>query len=143
MKHLQIYENFRVKKLLWLDDIRDPHKNQEWLVFSPIEQPFEVIWVMDHDEFKNWIIKNGLPDGISYDYDLGLDKVHIKKTMSKSALKRFRKTDEYLNGADCARFLVDYCKEHDLDIPPFNIHSANKQGKVEISQILGDVSKFQ
>lgn len=142
MKHLKIYENFKVGKLLWLDDIRDPNKNPEWLVFSPIEQPFQVIWVLDYDEFKDWIIENGLPDGISFDYDLGLDKVHIKKEMSKSALKRFRKTEEYKNGADCATFLVDYCNENNKEIPPFNIHSANRQGKEIITEILGGSNKF-
>lgn len=87
-----------MKKLLWLDDIRSPFEllpgGSTWLVFSPIKSSFETYWVKSYNEFVDWIKINGLPDGICFDHDLGLDEVHEKKTMSKGALKRFRKTPE-------------------------------------------------
>ncbi len=120
-----------MKKLLWLDDIRNPFED-DWLVFSPIDQPFEVVWVKSYNEFTVWIVANGLPDAICFDHDLGLDEVHEKKTMSKSALKRFRKTPEYKTGYDCAKWLVEYCMDKNLQLPLYNIQSANPVGKENI-----------
>lgn len=79
-----------MKKLLWLDDARDPFSHEEnapdWLIFSPIERPFETIWVKSYREFIEYIAKNGLPDAICFDHDLGLDvaKEKIAKGMPKN-----------------------------------------------------------
>lgn len=121
-------------KLLWLDDIRNPFENN-WLVFSPIEHT-EVIWVKSYNEFKDWIEENGLPEGICFDHDLGLDEVHEKKSMSKRSLKKFRKTPEYKTGFDCAKYLVEYCLDRNIMIPKYNIQSANQVGKENIDSLL-------
>lgn len=42
-----------MKKLLWLDDIRNPMEG-DWLTYSPINHD-EVIWVKSYNEFVNWI----------------------------------------------------------------------------------------
>ena len=44
-----------MKKLLWLDDVRNPFEN-DWLNFSPIGKNVEVHWVKSYDEFiKNYV----------------------------------------------------------------------------------------
>lgn len=129
-----------MKKLLWLDDIRNPFENN-WLTFSPITKPFEVIWVKSYSEFCSWIISNGLPDAICFDHDLGLDEVHEKKTMSKSALKKFRKTSEYKTGHDCAKWLIEYCLDNNLQLPQWNIQSSNPVGKDNINGLLQSFMK--
>jgi hypothetical protein len=48
-----------MKKLLWLDDIRNPFEN-DWLVLSPIEQPFDVSWVKSYPEFVKWRRQTGI-----------------------------------------------------------------------------------
>lgn len=121
-----------MKTLLWLDDIRNPQENN-WLRFSPIEPPFEVTWVKSYAEFIEHITKNGLPDAICFDHDLGLDLVHEKKAMSKGALKRFRKTPEYKTGYDCAKWLVNYCLDNNCKLPLWNIQSSNPVGKDNIN----------
>ena len=50
-----------MKRLLWLDDIRDP---------SSIKN-YDVTWVKNYDEFVNYLINNDLPYAISFDHDLG------------------------------------------------------------------------
>jgi len=127
--------------LLWLDDIRDPFTD-DWLVFSPIERPFDVVWVKKYHEFTSWIELNGLPDGICFDHDLGLDEVHEHKTISKKALKRFRKTPEYKTGYDCAKWLVDYCIDNNKPLPKFNVQSANPVGKQNIISLLDNFNKY-
>ncbi len=99
-----------MKKLIWLDDVRDPFKNG-WLVFSPIERPFDVIWLKSYRQFIKWITKNGLPDGICFDHDLGDGK----------------------SGFDCAKWLVEYCLDHNAKLPAWNMQSANSVGKENIS----------
>lgn len=108
-----------MKKLLWLDDIRNPLEN-DWLIFSPIEQPFKCIWLKSYNEFTKWITNNGLPDAICFDHDLGCDSQEIEEK----------------TGYDCAKWLVDYCIDNNLKIPLYNIQSANPIGKDNINNLL-------
>ena len=73
------------------------------------------IWVKSFDEFKNYITKNGLPDFVSFDRDLG---------------------NGPYNGEMCASWLVDYCKENNLELPDFYPHTANRRGKENIISIM-------
>lgn len=41
-----------MKKLLWLDDFRDPLKD-DWLVFSQIGKECEVVWVKNYQDNEN------------------------------------------------------------------------------------------
>lgn len=118
-----------MKKLLWLDDVRDPME-RDWLVFSPIERPFIVTWVKSYDEFTEWIKKNGLPDGICFDHDLSdfqAMKSGYPEMMDEVAWPESEKT-----GMDCAKWLVEYCLDNNLKLPPYNIQSANPAGKENI-----------
>ena len=112
-----------MRKLLWLDDIRNPFESNWVQRFSPISNP-EVIWVNSYTEFTNYIIQNGLPDAICFDHDLG-DISENEKT-----------------GYDCAKYIVDYCLDNDLDIPKFNIQSDNGPGGDNIRMLLNNYHKF-
>jgi len=134
-----------MKTLLWLDDIRSPFENDgSWLVFSPIEQPFEVIWVKTYDEFTKWITDNGLPTAICFDHDLGKDiaLANIKSGMSKREAKRIRRNSTK-TGKDCANWLVEYCMDNEKDLPLYNIQSANPVGKENIDGLLKNFLKFK
>ena len=124
-------------KLLWLDDIRDPHQD-DWLVFSPIPRQdiTEVVWVKSYQEFIDWIKQSGLPDGICFDHDLGMD-VAIKareKGMSKRKSRLLKQEEK--TGHDCAKWLVEYCMGHDKPLPLYNIQSANPVGASNIDGLL-------
>lgn len=132
-----------MKKLLWLDDVRDPLKD-DWLNFSPIPkyELTEIIWVKSYDEFVNWIIINGLPDAICFDHDLGLENhfERVKNGLSKRKSKLLKKEEK--TGYDCAKWLVDYCLDNNLKLPLYNIQSANPVGKENIKSILDNFIKF-
>lgn len=131
-----------MKQLLWLDDVRDPFANDgEWLAYSPISRPYDVSWVKSYEEFTAWISEHGLPSAICFDHDLGLDEVHEKGTMSKRALKRHRKTPEYMTGYDCAKWLVDYCIDNNKVLPEYAIQSANPVGRENIDGLLKNFIK--
>lgn len=123
-----------MKTLLWLDDIRDPFKD-DWLVFSPIT-PDKVVWVKSYQEFKDYIIDNGLPDAICFDHDLGMD-VAIEARENGMSKRRSRKLkQEEKTGYDCAKWLVWWCQENRLPLPLYNIQSANPVGKENIDMYL-------
>ena len=107
------------KILLWLDDYRDPEKN-DWLVFSPIGRDVNIIWVKSYNEFIDYIINNSLPDGICFDHDLGGEKT----------------------GYDCAKWLVNYCIDNNLELPLYAIQSANPVGKENIDKLLTNFNKL-
>jgi len=128
--------------LLWLDDCRNPFDTTvDWLVFSPIGKTVNVVWVKSYYEFTNWITKNGLPDAICFDHDLGEDDAidMVKKGMSKRAARTYKK--EAPSGMDCAKWLIDYCYEHNVSLPMYNIQSANPIGRENIDSLLKNFIK--
>ncbi|WP_034889648.1 cyclic-phosphate processing receiver domain-containing protein [Gillisia sp. Hel_I_29] len=105
-----------MKELLWLDDIRDPLELKlDWLAYSPIGKEVEVSWVKNKKDFVCWIQKNGLPDAICFDHDLGENEP---------------------TGYDCAKWLVEYCLDHKVLPPIWGCQSANPVGKVNINGLL-------
>ena len=111
------------KTLLWLDDARDPFDlDIDWMVFSPIGRNVDVSWVTSFQEFTDHIMINGLPDGICFDHDLGTHNG---------------------DGHQCAKWLVEYCLDHDEPLPKYNIQSANPVGKENIDKLLKSFIKFR
>lgn len=115
--------------MLWLDDKRNPFE-KDWIKFSPIQEPLEIIWVKKYHEFVSWITENGLPDAICFDHDLS--DIHIKKSTYKE-----------LTGMDCAKWLVEYCLDNNVKLPKYNIQSSNPAGKDNIDGLLKGFKKFQ
>lgn len=133
-----------MKKLIWLDDLRNPTEKDwvNWLIqYAPIEHPFEVVWVKSYEQFIDWIKKNGLPAGICFDHDLGSDIAHekVKKGMSKRQARKEKKGTK--SGMDVAKFLVEYCLDNNLQMPPYGIQSANPAGKENIDGLLKSFNK--
>ena len=137
-----------MKTLLWLDDERNPRAvlqdGSTWLVFSPIDQPFNLSWVKNYDQFVAYIEHNGLPDAICFDHDLGLSKQleYRAKGSSKRESRRLARETEK-TGFDCAKWLVDYCLDRNIDLPLYNIQSANQVGKENIDKLLKNYIKYK
>ena len=134
-----------MKKLLWLDDIRDPFVG-DWLKQYAPQFAYgngEVIWVKSYDAFVKWIKENGLPHTIGFDHDLGQDVANEKVAngMSKRKSRREKRTE--MSGFECAKWLVDYCIDNDTDLPQWTIQSANPVGADNINGILNGYKKFR
>jgi hypothetical protein len=128
-----------MKALLWLDDIRDPQDNiwLSWMIdagINPVE--FNITWVKSYDEFTKWIKKNGLPGLICFDHDLGEDvaKGRVSKGMSKRQARILKR--ETLSGFDCAKWLIEFCLDNELNAPEFKIQSANPVGAENIKGLI-------
>ena len=135
-------EETKCKNLLWLDDLRNPHEGKWIEEFAPeYLNSGSIIWVLNYEEFIEWIRKNGLPQKICFDHDLGED-VAIKlvsKGFNKKKAREVKKLAK--SGYDCAKWLVDYCIDHDLQIPDWNVQSANPVGKENINGLLNNAKK--
>ena len=55
-----------MKKLLWLDDFRNP--------VDYVVGDYDISWVKKYEQFCTFINENGLPDIICFDHDLGEEK---------------------------------------------------------------------
>ena len=100
---------------MYLDDIREP-KND-----------FDVI-VRSYDEAVAFINKNGIPNFISFDHDLGVDE-------NENLLP---------TGYDFAKWLVDMDMDNIYKFPEnftFHVHSANPVGKANIEGYLNNYLK--
>lgn len=116
--------------VLWIDDRRNPlnylKKKPEpgnmvlarnLAFYKRFIKKYEpnFVWVKSYNEFKEYITKNGLPDFVSFDRDLG---------------------NGPYNGEACASWLVDYCRENGLKLPDYYPHTANRKGRANIISIM-------
>ena len=121
-----------MKRLLWLDDIRNP-REENWLRdFAPdfMNGQGDIIWVKRYHDFVYWITEYGLPDLICFDHDLS--DIHCNKSTYKEN-----------TGFTAAKWLVDYCIDNNLVLPDFNVQSANPVGKENIIGLLNNFKKQQ
>jgi len=113
-----------MRTYLWLDDIRDPFMYLWQIQYTPdyIKGVDHIVWVKTYEDFVEWIQTNGLPDEVFFDHDLG-----------PTPMK---------DGYDAAKWLGNYCIDNNLDIPKFDIQSANPVGARNIREYLNNCKKF-
>ena len=124
---------------LFLDDIRQVRDCNSW-----IELPL-VSWIIvrSYKEFTDYITKNGLPLRISYDHDLGDDSygVNWEEAERDGNYTKLNASLKEKSGYDCAKWLVNYCLDNNLEIPEYYVHSLNPVGKLNIESLLENFKK--
>jgi|TARA_R110000796_G_scaffold29731_1_gene79954 hypothetical protein len=132
-----------MKNLLWLDDIRNPFIDEEKRV--PIgNDKWNINWVLNYEQFVQWIEIYGLPDAISFDHDLA-DEHYTPEYFwdDYEESKKFQewrgKTYQEKTGMDCAKWLVDFCMDNKVELPKFYVHSANPVGADKIREVFSDL----
>ena len=116
-----------MKTILWLDDIKNPFVEgmDWWFTIQYLKEEYleiddeecEVHWAKTQSEFENYIKENGLPDLISFDNDLGIGNGE---------------------GYDCAKWLVEYCLDNNVQCPKWFVHSSNPVAKENIEKLLNN-----
>lgn len=119
------------KVILWLDDTRTPESFLGNNLFngssystkrhyaSILKRPnVRFVVVKSFEEFKNYILKNGLPTSVSFDRDIGGAKEGVP------------------NGTAAAKWLYDYCQKTGQKIPDYWVHSANDKAAGEIKAVM-------
>ena len=108
-----------MKKKLFLDDLR----TIDMVYDASQEKEFDI--VRTYEAFVSYVQKNGLPDFISFDNDLGLDK----------------NGEVALDGYAAAKWLV-YESGLDLTSLQFKVHSANPVAAEQIKGLLTNYIDF-
>jgi len=135
-----------IKTLLWLDDLRNPHSEEHIHKMPP--GYYIKVWVKNYEEFVQHIKKHGLPDVVSFDHDLAREHcVPVSLWDDYQASKEYQESQTYTEktGLDCAEWLVNFCKENNLNLPEWYVHSDNPVGadKIEFTLKTKDESTLK
>jgi hypothetical protein len=128
---------------LFLDDIRNPidafsYTKQKMF----IDENWDV--VRNYEEFKNYIIQNGIPSMISFDHDLAdshYQPKHLWTDYDKSKEWQDQQIHTEKTGYECAKWLIEYCTENNLKLCSYFCHSMNPVGKDNIINALTNFTK--
>lgn len=124
---------------LYLDDARDPFNSKvKWpeRVYS-----LEPVIVRNYTEFIEKLQLYGLPEIVSFDFDLCTEHYRCGSLARFQSLAHYRTLKD--TGAGCAKFLIDYCKKHKKSLPVYYCHSANSAGRQYILKLLNDFKAIQ
>lgn len=118
---------------LFLDDERNPESLEILLPKVLFNMAMGLNWVVvkNYREFVNIIENRGLPNIMSLDHDLGYWENDIEYDLTEKT------------GMDCVKYLVEYCMEHDLDVPLYMIHSRNETGANNMDSYLSNYKEFR
>jgi len=112
-------------KYLFLDDERMP-RDVTWILIGGVGS-WGADWqiVRSLQEAKEWVLKNGFPDVISFDHDLGMEHYAGNYNDGKT-------------GFDFAKWLVEY--DMDTNSMPagfsYTVHSKNPIGSENIRELI-------
>lgn len=130
---------------LFLDDIRDPSAclNYKTKFMPENRRQYSMDdWIIarDYNEFAS-VIKSKFDEGkfpglVSFDHDLA--DVHYDSKTGRESFEYKEKT-----GSDCAKFIVQFCLDKELDLPEFYIHSANPSGAERIYEDMQDYFRYK
>lgn len=137
---------------LFLDDFRTPEMCLEYsTMWMPIDKSIYVkeswIVVKDYDQFVRTVVQKfsegEFPDLISFDHDLADEHYGtVSKTNFLSLDEYYNSQDREMTGRDCAKWLVQFCIDNDLNLPGYWIHSMNPGGSKNIHQEMQDWYRF-
>jgi len=119
-------------KYLFLDDERVP-SDVTWV---HIERTTEWEIVRSFNEAVDWVLKNGVPNVISFDHDLGYEAFDT----NEHGIVVVTDSTECKSGYDFAKWLVNYDLEENV-FPKnfqFTVHSMNPVGARNIMALLNN-----
>ena len=128
---------------LFLDDFRSPVDCSRYMPNPGIYLKMEWVIVRNYDEFVKFISKNGLPSMVSFDHDLADEHYSNDMYDGNEVYNKNYETFKEKTGYDCAKWLVDYCMDRDLDLPEYIVHSMNPAGGKNIWEYLEGYRKFK
>lgn len=128
---------------LFLDDVRMPSEAGNYMnpvSVRPIYRQREWTIVRNYKQFVaalNKVVKEGLELKIvSFDHDLA--EVHYDPSTWREGFKYEEET-----GYDCAKYMIEFCKMHNVDMPWVLVHSMNPVGKQNIQRLFDDYEKHK
>ena len=123
---------------LFLDDIRNPEDCYSYIPQQPVYLMKDWVIVRNYDDFVKTVTENGMPTVISFDHDLADFHYEVQDHLDQD----FYDICEEKTGYHCALWLINYCMDNELDIPPvIYIHSMNGPGARNIESLFKTYKK--
>jgi hypothetical protein len=124
----RLIRRFEPTRWLFLDDLRQPPLH--------LNRMFDV--VRSYDDFVEYIETYGVPELISMDHDL--DREHTLFFYDNGGFRnppdpKFENF-KFKTGYDCALWLIEYCKDNNLELKKVIVHSHNPIGSKNIYEVL-------
>ena len=125
---------------LFLDDEREV-KDVNWVDLPHVKWHI----ARNYDQFTEMITRLGIPNMISFDHDLADEHYQevlwsLNSKNLNNGVFRYDKMKEK-TGYECAKFLVNYCLERNLDLPEYYIHTMNPIGAENIKSLFESYAK--
>lgn len=124
---------------LFLDDYRQPVQAYGYTKNTIYLRDGWVV-VKNYEEFVNFIRKNSMPELISFDHDLA--DMHYQVDFVDWHNHSSEELGVEETGLDCAKFLINWCMDHEIKLPPYLVHSMNPAGKENIEIMLKNYEKY-
>lgn len=131
---------------LILDDVRDAIQ-----VAHCVNNPNMYInadWdiVKSYDEFVEYILKNGLPNIISYDHDLADEHYangasHVDEQGKHFSGFNYNKVTEK-TGYHAVLWMIEHCIENEVKMPESYAHSMNPYGRMKIQSAIDQYNRM-
>jgi len=127
---------------LFLDDFRQPSDAFNY-TFNPIYNKLDWQIVINYDQFtekiKSMFDMHGiLPTVISFDHDLADVHYGVQDHVDED----YYDLCEEMTGYHCAKWLVNFCMDNNLELPDYYAHSMNTVGRRNILGYLNNYVKF-
>jgi hypothetical protein len=124
----RLIRRFEPVRWLFLDDLRQPPLH--------LNRMFDV--VRSYDDFIEYIETYGVPELISMDHDL--DREHTLFFYDNGGFRnppdpKFENF-KFKTGYDCALWLIEYCKDNNLELKKVIVHSHNPIGSNNIYEVI-------
>lgn len=127
---------------LFLDDLRNP----DWVIQYKTDLDYTTLeWVIvrSHDDFVRYILKNGIPNLISFDHDLA-DEHYSYKDLDDYELLRMDDVEK--NGYESLKWICDYVleiyEEKNIVLPKMKFHTGNIVGMKNMVSYYNNFIKF-
>jgi len=116
------------KYYLFLDDVRYPEKNCEYMN-NKIYTDLDWVIVRNYNQFVDYVTENGLPEIVTFDHDLAEPHYHESMYKDGKVYMQYLETISEKTGYECVKWMADYCIDKNLKFPKWYLHTMNPVGK--------------
>jgi len=138
--------NNQIRKKIFLDDIRFPEDVYNGLKGGHDENTLHPIyadnssWIIlrTYEDFVDFVMKNDLNETevISLDHDLDFDHYKSENQQNVDYDRMQVKT-----GYHAAKWLLEYSKENNIQLPEIRVHSLNIEGRKNIKNLIKNCNR--
>lgn len=122
---------------LFLDDERNV-ADVKWVQYPLVH------WVVvrNYQEFVDTVIKNGIPQRVSFDHDLA-DKHYLEYFKACEEKREFNyNASPEKTGYHACKWLIEHCLDKNIPLPECYIHTQNSIGKNNIQSLIDSYNRM-